>query len=268
MTLELNTVHEGDCLTLMKDIPDKSVDMILCDLPYGTTFAKWDKHINFEKLWVEYKRIIKDNGAIVLTAQQPFTSLLVCSNPEMYNHSWTWHKDKSANFLLGKYQPLKTSEDILVFSKGAFHHNAKIKCTYNPQYTDRKPRKKMKESARSENMECINGQRLKPTNLKYSEDFKPNKNLPKNIIYFATDHLNRLHPTQKPLTLFEYLIRTYTNEGDTVLDNCVGSGTTAIAAINTNRNYIGIEQDAGYVAIARQRISDAIKTEVDGLGGE
>jgi len=262
MTLELNTVYEGDCLTLMKDIPDKSVDMILCDLPYGTTACKWDTVIPFEPLWKEYERVIKDNGAIVLTASQPFTSALIMSNPKMYKYNFVWEKSKGSNFTHAKNMPIKFHEDVCVFSKAPIGHKVQLgtkRMMYNPQgliKVDRKwSRPKKYENGHNLSRESHKLERI----IEFT-------NYPTSILkYGNSDNRERgLHPTQKPVMLFEHLIRTYTNEGDTVLDNCLGSGTTAIAAINTNRNYIGIEQDAEYVAIARQRISDAMQTEVDG----
>ena len=250
-------LYKGDCLEKMKDIPDKSIDMILCDLPYGTTNCKWDNIIPFEPLWEHYKRIIKDNGAIVLFAQQPFTTLLISSNINEFRHNIVWHKDKCANFIQAKNQPRKTIEDIIVFSKegSGFVHNAKNKCTYNPQMVNRKPRKRMKKTEKSENMTEI---RRSSCVFKQGEDFIPDKSYPENIVYFKTEHKNRLHPTQKPVALLEYLIKTYTNEGETVLDNCMGSGSTGEACLRTNRNFIGIEKDDEYFDIAYNRINGYI----------
>lgn len=251
-------LHKGDCLELMKDIPNKSVDMILCDLPYGTTACKWDTIIPFEPLWREYTRIIKNNGAIILFAQQPFTSELIHSNLNMFRHNLIWQKDKCANFLHAKNQPRKMCEDIVVFSKkgSGFVHNSKNKCTYNPQLEDRKPRRATNKTKKSKNLRDI-----RPDNLvlQSGSDFKSDKNYPSNIVYFATEHFNRLHPTQKPVKLLEYLIKTYTNEEETVLDNCMGSGSTGVACLNTNRKFIGIELDDKYFDIARNRIEDTYR---------
>ena len=240
--IELNRIYNFDCLELMPYIEDKSIDMILCDLPYGTTEAVWDSIIDLKSLWSEYFRIIKDNGGIVLTSQNPFTAILVCSQIKYYKHSWIWEKDKSANFLHGNNQPLKLHEEILVFSKGGYTHNSKNKCTYNPILTERKARKPQKEVEKTQAMKDI---LPRPNNgkIKSSVNFMSNKNLPKSVIYFPIEIMNKLHPTQKPVALFEYLIKTYTDEGETVLDNCAGLGTTAIACINTNRNYILIEKE-------------------------
>lgn len=247
--LTLNAVHEGDCLTVMKDIADKSVDMILCDLPYGTTSCKWDAVIPFEPLWAEYERIIKDNGAIILTASQPFTSLLIASNTKLFRHSWVWDKKSAANIMNAKYAPLKTHEDIIVFGK--------TKVTYNPQMIQGKMRLKGGHKERV----TVYGRKEAQKGVMSDEYY------PKSILEFSNaSRKGVVHPTQKPVKLFEYLILTYSNEGDVILDNCIGSGTTAVAAVNTNRQYIGIERESEYVGIARQRISNALQTKVDGGG--
>ena len=250
-----STFYQGDCLVEMDKIADKSVDMILCDLPYNTTEAVWDLIIPFEPLWKQYERVIKDNGSIVLTAQQPFTSAVVMSNTKLFKHTFIWEKDKCANFLAGSYQPLKIHEEILVFSKGGFTHNARIKATYNSQLTDRKPR--VQDTSIKERSAGMNAllPRPNPTKLKSSENFMADKNLAKSVIYFPTEHKERLHPTQKPIALMEYLIKTYTNEGETVLDNCMGSGTTGVACKKTGRHFIGIEKDEKYFEIAVSRVS-------------
>jgi len=237
--LELNTVHQGDCLKLMPEIADKSVDMILCDLPYGTTACKWDTIIPFEPLWAQYKRVIKDNGAIVLTASQPFTSALVMSNVKMYRHQWVWNKNNSAGFVTAKIRPFAICEDILVFGIN--------KVNYYPQMEMRgKPRLKDGYS-KSENYGIVPSKSNSRSNTYY----------PKNLINISTaSQSGKIHPTQKPVTLFEYLIKTYTNEGETILDNCAGSFTTAVACENLNRNWICIEQETKYCEIGRQRIAD------------
>ena len=245
---------KGNCLEKMNNIKDKSITMILCDLPYDTTHAKWDKLIPVDKLWEQYERIITDNGVIILFGQQPFTSLLVMSNTKLYNHSWVWEKDKCANFQLAKNQPRKVCEDILVFTKGGFTYNSKNKCTYNPIMIDRKARKPTEETKRSDKLVEINP-RPNPTVLKSDKDFIADKSYPKNIIYFPTEHFNRLHPTQKPVELLEYLINTYSNEGDLILDNCMGSCSTGIACINTSRNFIGIELSDKYFNVSKDRVN-------------
>jgi site-specific DNA-methyltransferase (adenine-specific) len=234
-----NQVILGDCLEVMKDIPDKSIDMILCDLPYGTTACKWDTIIPFEPLWEQYKRIIKDNGAIVLTASQPFTSALVMSNVKMFKYCWVWNKKQSGNHGLAKYQPMKIHEDIAVFSKN--------KHDYYPIMTKGKLRFK---GSYGKGNTIATG--MKEIPLRLSDTYYP-----KSIIEISKNRKGSIHPTQKPVALFEYLIKTYTSVGDVVLDNTIGSGTTAVAAINTGRNWIGIEQDAHYCEIANERIKKA-----------
>ena len=244
----LNEVTQGDCLEVMREIPDKSVDMIPCDLPYGTTACKWDTVIPFEPLWAEYERIIKDNGAIVLTASQPFTSALVMSNPKLFKYAWYWDKVRGVGHLNAKKQPLKCVEDVLVFYKK--------QPTYNPQMRERdKPRK-----SRNNNTQQVYG----ATEANF-EGETLDKRYPVNLLtYSKSSHADMLaHPTQKPIALFEYLIRTYTKEGDVVLDNCIGSGTTAVAAINTNRQFIGIERETEYVETTNKRIFDAKQLKED-----
>lgn len=232
----------GDCLELMKDIPNKSVDMILCDLPYGMTACKWDSIIPFEPLWEQYTRIIKDNGAIVLFGQEPFSSNLRSSNFKLYRYDWIWEKDNHTNFLNIKKQPGKRHELISVFYKK--------QPTYNPQMWEGKENHSVgKQVGKMVEREYLgNKYELKETkksNLKY----------PISILRFKGEGRGKaIHPTQKPVALFEYLIKTYTNEGETVLDNCMGSGTTGVACVNTNRNFIGIELDDKYFEIAKERI--------------
>jgi len=231
-------LRKGDCLEVMKDIPDKSVDMILCDLPYGTTACKWDSVIPFKQLWEQYNRLIKDNGAIVLFGSEPFSSYLRMSNIKNYKYDWVWRKSKPTNFLNCKKQPLRTFENVIVFYKK--------QPTYNPQglikgvFINDRPAKRNKSSN-------IYGSEK---GFGYSEF----SNYPTNELNFKNGNNNRLHPTQKPVELLEYLIKTYTNEGETVLDNCMGSGSTGIACKNTGRSFIGIELDQYYFDIARNRI--------------
>jgi len=236
----------------MAGIPDGSVDMILCDLPYGITACKWDSVIPFEPLWAHYKRVIKRNGAIVLTASQPFTTALISSNMAMFKYCWYWEKAKGANFALTGYQPLKVVEDIAVFSSGAstFTKNGSG-MAYNPQ-------KVPLEKPYTRNF--LNNKRdslTAPLENSKLDEIRYTHSSPRSLIYSATDGDRRVHPTQKPVTLMEYLIRTYTNEGETVLDNCMGSGTTGVACTNTGREFIGIEKDAAYFAIAKARIESA-----------
>jgi len=237
--LEINKIYNMDCLEGMKQIPDKSIDMILCDLPYGTTACKWDTIIPFDNLWEQYNRIIKNNGAIVLTSDEPFTSQLIHSNIKNFRYRWIWEKPYTTGFMNANKMPLKNIEDILVFYK-------KIP-TYHPQgvisINKEQNRKKDKETTIYNDMGLKEG--------KYIQKFT---NYPKQIIKTSKKE-SGLHPTQKPLELFEYLIKTYTNENDVVLDNCMGSGTTAISCINTNRQYIGFELDEKYYNIALDRIN-------------
>jgi len=240
---------QGDCLEVMKGIPDKSIDMILCDLPYGTTACKWDTIIPFEPLWEQYKRIIKDNGAIVLTASQPFTSALVMSNVKMFKYEWVWNKDKAGNIMSAKYQPMKVHENILVF--------AKSKSVFNRQMTEAKKENIRPSGKLYKDRESIYGK----GNWQHSKDRDNTKRNPKSLINISSvsaecNNVNRVHPTQKPVALFEYLVKTYTNEGDLVLDNCAGSGTTGVACKNLNRNYILIEQDEKYCQVIKDRIGD------------
>ena len=246
--MELNKIYNEDCLEGMKRIPDKSVDMILCDLPYGTTACKWDAIIPFEPLWEQYERIIKDNGAIVLTASQPFTSKLVMSNPKIFRYDITWDKVAVSNPFLANKRPLRSHEDVLIFYKK--------QPTYNKQMRVGTKRKrggsKSKWTTGTLGNSSLSNIGNDTSNLKNPNTVLTISNANKN---------NRIHPTQKPVELFEYLIKTYTNEGETVLDNCMGSGTTAIAAINTNRNYIGFELDEEYYNLANERISKTLKSE-------
>jgi len=238
----LNKIYNEDCLEGMKRIPGKSVDMILCDLPYGTTACKWDTIIPFEPLWEQYERVIKDNGAIVLTGQEPFSSALRGSNFKRYRYDWIWEKDNHTNFLNIKKQPAKRHELISVFYKK--------QPTYNPQMWEGKESHGVgTQLGKSVNREYLG------SDFKIKETKKTNLKYPISILRFKGEGRGKaIHPTQKPVALFEYLIRTYTNEKETILDNCIGSGTTAIAAINTNRNYIGFEMDTNYFNLANQRI--------------
>ena len=236
--IELNKIYNEDCLEGMRRIPDKSVDMILCDLPYGTTACKWDTIIPFEPLWEQYERVIKDGGAIVLTAAQPFTSALVMSNPKWFKYSWVWDKVKPSGFQIAKYRPMMRQEDVLVFGKA--------KVQYYPIMTNREKQKKSKVYSSSDSSPLASNDGEERT---YTQKY------PQSILtYSNANQRGKVHPTQKPVALFEYLIKTYTNENETVLDNCMGSGTTAIACLNTNRNYIGFELDESYYNIANERI--------------
>lgn len=316
--MKLNKIYNEDCLKGMKRIPDKSIDMILCDLPYGTTACSWDVIIPFDELWRQYKRIIKDAGVIALTASQPFSSQLIMSNIEMFKYNFIWEKNQGSNFLTAKRQPLKIHEDILIFyddpttamgkttslddvrnylleqkrlsgitnneiyeilgnhmrshyfTKGSqfkvppkkdylklqttgffqrnyeeLTNNATIKLTYNPQMTVGTKYKSGKGTSGD-----VTG------NVVKKQTINDGSRYPTSILKFNRE--TGLHPTQKPVALFEYLIQTYTNEGDVVLDNCIGSGTTAVAAINTNRQFIGFEKEKEYFDIAIERIEEIL----------
>jgi site-specific DNA-methyltransferase (adenine-specific) len=242
----------GDCLVEMANIADKSIDMILCDLPYGTTACKWDTIIPFEPLWSHYNRIIKENGAIVLTASQPFTSALVMSNPKMFRYCWVWNKNKAANFLFGNKMPMKTTEDVCVFySKQP---------TYNPQKIDNPKGEEKRHNYKASLQKEETFKQHLPAGMDYTKNspkYEANKLLPTVLLNFKKD-AKPLHPTQKPVALFAYLIKTYTHEGEVVLDNCIGSGTTAVAAKMLGRHFIGIEREPEYLKIAKARI-DAIQ---------
>ena len=239
--MELNRIYNEDCLEGMKRIPDGSVDMILCDLPYGTTACSWDAIIPFDQLWEQYERVIKDDGAIVLFGSEPFSSHLRLSNINKYKYDWVWDKKKAGNIFLAAYQPMKTHESISVFSKGK--HN------YFPIMVERE---KIKVSKNYGTGETMGGKKEKEDKL-----YIYNEKYPISIIEFSNaSQRGKFHPTQKPVALFEYLIRTYTNKNETVLDNCMGSGTTAIACMNTERNFIGFELDKTYYEKSLERIKE------------
>ena len=254
--LEINKVYNEDCLIGMQRIKDNSIDMILCDLPYGTTDCKWDSIIPLDKLWEQYERIIKDDGAIVLTATQPFASMLISSNIKLFKYEWIWEKDQGANFINVKNEPLKKHENILIFSKGTIANKSKRRMKYNPQGLIPCEIKKTNANKRKE--DGFMSER-KNFNGIYKQKFK---NYPSSILKYKRDR--GLHPTQKPIDLFEYLIRTYTNEGDIVLDTCMGSGTTAVASIKSNRNFIGFENDKtnGYYDIILKRIEEYYNAKI------
>jgi site-specific DNA-methyltransferase (adenine-specific) len=243
-------LFEGDCLEIMPSFEDKSFDMILCDLPYGTTACKWDSIIPLEPLWSEYKRLIKDNGAIVLTASQPFTTKLISSNYDMFKYEWIWEKDNGTNFPSVNYQPFRVHENILVFGNFATTYRKNGNYNYNPQMVAGTP------------YECVSGKQKHNTIREGSSANKGNfKTVNKGTRYpRSIQKINRdtpkIHPTQKPVALFEYLIKTYTNENDLILDNCAGSGTTGVASYNLNRNCILIEKEPEYCDIIMKRMAE------------
>lgn len=244
-----NTLMQGDCLDLMRTIPDESVDMILCDLPYGTTACKWDSVIPFAPLWDEYRRIAKAAAAIVLTASQPFTTALIHSNMRDFKYCWTWEKTKGSNFVHTKHQPLKVHEDIAIFSRGGAAQGSKIPMSYYPQFTKGEPWDRGFSTG---------GDKVTSGGMRGYMASSDGRRVPRSVLKIPNPSgKGHLHPTQKPVALMEYLIHTYTIEGDTVMDNCMGSGTTGVACENTGRRFIGIERDPGYFEIARARIEAA-----------
>lgn len=237
--MRMNYIDNIDCLQGMKEIPDGSVDLVLCDLPYGTTACSWDSVLPFEQLWNHYNRVLKPNGAAVLFAAQPFTTKLIHSNRRAFRYCWYWLKNHSTGFTYARYQPMRSIEDICVFYK---KHG-----TYNPQglqviENPRTMRKKWKAAESVYHADTLMNE--------YTPRFK---NYPKNVLRFDTER--GLHPTQKPVPLMEYLIKTYTNPGEIVLDNCMGSGTTAVACIRTGRNFLGYELDVDYHRLALARVA-------------
>jgi len=242
--MELNKIYNEDCLIGMKRIPDKSIDMVLCDLPYGTTNCNWDNIIPFEALWNQYERIIKDEGVIVLTGAEPFSSLLRNSNLKLYKYDWIWDKVKGTGFLNAKKQPMRNHETVSVFYKKFG--------VYNPQMTTGHALKKSKRT--SKHQTDVYGE------MKNDYNYSSTERYPRSIQVFSTDTQNSsIHPTQKPVGMFEYFIKTYTNDGDTVLDNCMGSATTAIACMNTDRNFIGFEKEKSYFELGNKRIAENTK---------
>lgn len=245
--MKIQLLH-GDCLERMREIPDGSVDLVLTDPPYGTTACKWDSVIPFEPMWAHLKRVTKRNAAIVLTASQPFTSALVMSNAKMFAYEWAWDKGAVTGFALAKTRPLKVHENVCVFYGQ--------QPTYNPQKTKGRPNHAQTKGNRlTDEVALRNGSQ--PTMKKYVSDVSGDK-YPISVIYEKRGGPTTLvHPTQKPVALMEYLIKTYTNEGETVLDFTMGSGTTGVACVNTGRNFIGIESEAEYLEIAKARIEHA-----------
>ena len=258
--VELIKMYNEDCLQGMKRIPDGSFDAIICDLPYGTTKCKWDTVIPFEPLWEQYNRVIKKHGAIVLFGAEPFTSFLIISNLSKFREKLTWQKHKPSNIGNAKYMHLKYSEDIVVFSDG--------KCVYNPQMQPRlsdRVRQAQKGNSKQWRTNRKDSSEVSFATLYEARDwhtFDADLKYPGNVITIpavvSNSHEKVSHPTQKPVALIEYLVKTYTNEGETVLDNCFGSGTTAIACINTNRKFIGFELDKEYYELGINRLKKAL----------
>jgi site-specific DNA-methyltransferase (adenine-specific) len=245
----MHELFRGDCLAVMDRIPDGSVDMILCDLPYGTTACKWDSVIPFEPLWAHYRRVIKRGGAIVLTASQPFTSALVMSNPGWLRHEWIWQKNAGSNFACVRFQPMKEHESVLVFASEA-----------PPYFPIKQPRARPIavgfRSPSGRGRDGLNGGFRDHSGFAVSDgEFR----VPSSVQFFPRER--GLHPTQKPVALMAYLIRTYTRPGEVVLDNCMGSGTTGVACVETGRRFVGIERDPGYFRTAKRRIAAAERAQ-------
>jgi site-specific DNA-methyltransferase (adenine-specific) len=238
-------VH-ADCFDVFPYIADESIQLILCDLPYNVTGLKWDCLLNMKELWKHYERIIKPNGAIVLTAMQPFTTELISSNKKMFKYTWVWNKVKPGNFLTAKLKPMQNHEDIVIFSKANTANCNKNNMLYIPQLEKREKVRKYKKEADSDIYA-----RKNTTSIEYTTDFK----YPKSILEISNaNQKNKLHPTQKPLELMKYLIKTYSNEDDVVMDNCMGSNTTGLACKELNRQYIGIEKDKNYYDVSVSRV--------------
>ena len=248
--LPVNEIICGDCLEVMRELQTGSVDAIIADVPYGTTACKWDSIIPLEPMWEQLKRLINPNGAIVMTASQPFTTTLIASNMKMFKYCWVWEKDNATNFLSSKYQPMKKHEDIIIFGQMAITYSTKGNMKYYPQmekgtaYTQRSGKQK------TEKHNAVVRSKIEQVVTK-----NKGERFPSTIQRFNRDK-SKVHPTQKPVALMEYLIKTYTNEGETVLDFTMGSGTTGVACVNTNRDFIGIEKDPKYFKIAEKRIAE------------
>ena len=245
---------QGNCLDRMKEIPDGSVDMVLTDPPYGTTACKWDTVIPFETMWEELKRIIKQNGAIILFGSEPFSSMLRCSNLKMFKYDLVWEKSKGSNFVHSKYQPLKTHENIIVFSKGGAAQGSKTPMKYYPQMTIGVPYDK---GVGQKKISTLNGGLSKSSSIHMKNE--TGNRFPRSVHYYKTaESEGSYHPTQKPVALLEYLIKTYTQEGETVLDFTFGSCSTGVACLNTNRKFIGVETNEEYFNIAKDRIAKVL----------
>jgi len=251
--MKQNEIYLGDCLELMPQIADETIDMILCDLPYGTTACKWDTVVKLDKLWEQYKRVIKIDGAIVLFCQQPFTSALISSNYEMFKYMWYWRKSRPSGFVNAKLKPLKDIEEIAVFSKGTTANRAVNNMVYYPQGLIEVNKKWKRPQTYG------TGKGVNPTRKSHQlERVIQFEGYPRQVLDFNKHNANQFHETEKPIELIEYLIKTYTNEGELILDNCAGSGTTGLGAKNLNRNYIMIEKEEKYFDIAKSRLNGTI----------
>jgi site-specific DNA-methyltransferase (adenine-specific) len=252
-----SVLFHDDCFNIFPHIESKSVDLILCDLPYGTTACKWDSILPFDKLWEQYERIIKPNGAIVLFGSQPFTSALIMSNPKLFKYEWIWNKISGSNFMNLKNRPFKTQENICVFSKSS-------NFTFNPIFTvrtEKSLKRYPKEKVAIINKQGLECEHYKTNTLKQNILKKNGEKHPIDIITFSNVEKDRYkikHPTKKPVLLMEYLVKTYTNENDIVLDNCMGSGTTGVACDRLNRQFIGIEKEKAYYDISVKRLSETL----------
>ncbi|UWJ04768.1 adenine-specific methyltransferase [Stenotrophomonas phage CUB19] len=247
------TLYKGDCLEVMKKIPDGSVDMILCDLPYGTTACAWDSIIPMDALWSHYKRILRSKGAVVLTGSQPFTTTLIASNLEWFKYCWVWEKSRPGDIFNAKNKPLKSHEDVCVFSPGTTANGSPRRMVYNPQG--------VRDGGVSTNNPSTKAAFKAPRPSHKANYVTQGTGYPRSVLQVASEG-RTVHPTQKPVALMEYLIRTYTNKGDVVMDNCMGSGTTGVSCANAGRRFIGIEMDEKYFDIASKRISDAFENRL------
>ena len=253
--IDIDKIYNEDCLEGMKRIPDGFIDCIICDLPYGVTACKWDSQIPLKPLWEQYERIIRPDGAIVLFSTQPFTTTLISSRIELYRYSWVWMKEKGSNFQLANVQPLRKTEDICVFGKAKAANGAKPPLRFFPILEHRETPLKYGGGKH------IGGEHLNKNPMKKIDKTYTTRN-PTNVLNFSKDYgQNNFHPTQKPVELLQYLIKTYTLEGETVLDNCMGGGSTAVACIKEKRHFIGFELDRKYYDIANKRIEKELTVE-------
>ena len=253
---DMTELYCGDCLEIMPSVPEKSVSLILCDLPYGTSVVhKWNKTLSLKKLWKEYERIIKPNGVICLFGTQPFTSQLICSKQELLRYIWLWKKETPTGFLNANYKPLNAIEDIVVFSKAKVGSLSKNPIPYHPPTLKAVDKKKVND--KDNTWRSSMGYKSKNNKLNSGKEYvQKYTNYPTTILEFAREK-EQLHPTQKPVDLLEFLIRTYTEENEIVLDNCMGSGSTGVACVKSNRRFIGIEKEPTYFVLARKRIEKA-----------